>query len=98
MVGGFTVVYPFVTFATRESPMPIQVRNQAPVRRPLGQVVPAPAAGGKVELRLHGVGGSAPEELLGDLAPRRVGGDRIAGFYRTADQPTPADDEDATSV
>ncbi|WP_430297568.1 hypothetical protein [Sinomonas sp. B1-1] len=34
---------------------------------------------------MHGVGGFTPEELLGDLKPTRVWGDRIAGFYRTAD-------------
>ncbi|HEY1484575.1 MAG TPA: hypothetical protein VGF84_00650, partial [Micromonosporaceae bacterium] len=67
--------------------MPVQIRDQHPVRRPLGQVAPEPATGGRVELRLHGVGGTTPENLLGDLAPQLVAGDRIAGFYRTADQP-----------
>lgn len=37
------------------------------------------------ELRVHGVGGSPPEALLGDPAPTQVAGDRLAGFYRTAD-------------
>jgi hypothetical protein len=37
------------------------------------------------ELRVHGVGGTTPEALLDDLAPEQVGGDRLAGFYRTAD-------------
>ena len=67
--------------------MPVQIHNQVPVPRPLGRVEPDPAVGGTVELRLHGVGGTPPEELLGDLAPQLVAGDRIAGFYRTADQP-----------
>ncbi len=67
--------------------MPVQIHNQAPVPRPLGRMEPDPAVGGAVELRLHGVGGTPPEELLGDLAPQLVAGDRIAGFYRSADQP-----------
>ncbi|MEU8362901.1 hypothetical protein AB0C27_43480 [Nonomuraea sp. NPDC048882] len=41
---------------------------------------------GVTELRLHGVGGTSPASLLGDLAPTQVAGDRIAGFYRTADR------------
>jgi hypothetical protein len=68
--------------------MPVQIRNQVAVERPGGQVVPPAAIGGDVELRLHGVGGTSPENLLGDLAPQLVAGDRIAGFYRTADQLT----------
>jgi len=40
---------------------------------------------GVTELRVHGVGGTPPDALLGDLAPEQVGGDRIAGFYRTSD-------------
>ncbi|MFS0703628.1 hypothetical protein AB6N23_03825 [Cellulomonas sp. 179-A 9B4 NHS] len=40
---------------------------------------------GLTEIRVHGVGGTGPESLLGDLAPTRVAGDRIAGFYRTTD-------------
>jgi hypothetical protein len=39
------------------------------------------------ELRVHGVGGTTPDALLADLAPQQVGGDRVAGFYRTADLP-----------
>ncbi|MEU4157992.1 alpha/beta hydrolase [Actinoplanes sp. NPDC026670] len=34
-----------------------------------------------VELRVHGVGGASPDELLGTTAHRQVWGDRIAGFY-----------------
>src|ERR1041384_3064180 len=67
--------------------MPVQIHNQAAVERPNGQVRPPVVMGGDVELRLHGVGGTSPEDLLGDLAPQLVAGDRIAGFYRTADHP-----------
>lgn len=51
-----------------------------------GGLVPDPVElAGLTEIRVHGVGGTRPEELLGDLSPKRVAGDRIAGFYRTAD-------------
>lgn len=40
---------------------------------------------GLTEIRVHGVGGTPPEALLGDMKPTRVAGDRIAGFYRTTD-------------
>lgn len=51
---------------------------------------PADAAQGDgrvrlTEIRIHGVGGSPPEALLGDPAPTQVAGDRIAGFYRSTD-------------
>ncbi len=54
-------------------------------RRPTGQVPPAPDLSGVTELRVHGVGGTTPGALLGDLAPQQVDGDAVAGFYRTAD-------------
>lgn len=73
--------------------MAVQIRNRMPVRRPLGQQEPPGDIDGLVELRLHGVGGTSPGDLLGDVAPELVAGDRIAGFYRTADQPTPADSD-----
>jgi hypothetical protein len=38
------------------------------------------------------MGGSPPEALLNDLAPAQVAGDRIAGFYRTADYHPGAED------
>lgn len=66
--------------------MPVQINNSAPVSRPPGQVPMVEETGGLVEIRLHGVGGTTPQDLLGDLAPQQVAGDRIAGFYRTADQ------------
>lgn len=37
-----------------------------------------------IELRIHGVGGTAPEDLLRNPHLRRVSGDRDAGFYRPA--------------
>ncbi|WP_157465713.1 hypothetical protein [Cellulomonas sp. Leaf395] len=51
-----------------------------------GGLVPAPVElGGLTEIRVHGVGGTSPESLLGDSTPTRVAGDRVAGFYRTSD-------------
>jgi hypothetical protein len=41
--------------------------------------------GGVTELRVHGVGGSPPDAILGDLAPEQVMGDSTAGFYRSSD-------------
>ncbi|HSL25577.1 MAG TPA: hypothetical protein VLA54_04780 [Acidimicrobiia bacterium] len=37
-----------------------------------------------VELRIHGVGGAAPEILLGHPHPVQVAGDDTAGFYRSS--------------
>lgn len=37
------------------------------------------------EILIHGVGGTPPETMLGHPAPVQVAGDRLAGFYRTAD-------------
>ncbi len=51
--------------------------------------------GGVTELRVHGVGGSPPDAILGDLAPEQVGGDAIAGFYRTSDHRASNGDRDA---
>lgn len=62
--------------------MPVPVYGR---RRPTGQVEPAPDLTGVTELRVHGVGGTTPGALLGDLAPQQVAGDAVAGFYRTAD-------------
>lgn len=54
--------------------------------RPSGRIPRAVALDPLVtELRVHGVGGTTPETLLDDLAPEQVGGNRLAGFYRTAD-------------
>ena len=53
--------------------------------RPTGLVEPLPDLTGVTELRVHGVGGTTPGALLGDLAPQQVAGDAVAGFYRTTD-------------
>lgn len=67
--------------------MPVQEHDPRPVSRPSGMIPPEVSSGGVTELRVHGVGGTTPQSLLGDLAPQCVSGDRIAGFYRTADLP-----------
>lgn len=38
------------------------------------------------EIRVHGVGGTPPEEILVDMHPKKVAGDKVAAFYRTADE------------
>ena len=43
------------------------------------------ALDGVTELRVHGVGGTPPDALLGDLTPEQVSGDAVAGFYRSSD-------------
>jgi hypothetical protein len=68
--------------------MPIPVVGLRSGLRPPGRI-PAqePADDLLVELRVHGVGGQPPTEVLNDADPQQVAGDRIAGFYRTADFP-----------
>jgi hypothetical protein len=39
---------------------------------------------GDIEIRIHGVSGTPPAELLDRAEVRQVAGDRIAGFYRPA--------------
>jgi hypothetical protein len=39
-------------------------------------------AGGRTELRIHGVSGTPPDDMLGHPHPRLVAGDGVAGFYR----------------
>lgn len=71
--------------------MPIPRHSQR-----LASVNLAPAVDytGVTELRVHGVGGTPPDAILGDLAPEQVWGDRVAGFYRTSDhQASPGDDD-----
>ena len=51
--------------------------------------------GGVTELRVHGVGGTPPDAILGDLAPEQVSGDAIAGFYRSSDHRASDGDRDA---
>jgi hypothetical protein len=59
-----------------------------------GVQLPAEASTeGVTELRVHGVGGTPPDAILGDMAPEQVAGDAIAGFYRTSDHR--ADPKDA---
>ncbi|MFC4007323.1 hypothetical protein ACFOY2_08825 [Nonomuraea purpurea] len=53
---------------------------------PTGMASRPDGLSGVTELRLHGVGGTSPQSLLDDLQPMQVAGDRIAGFYRTADR------------
>jgi hypothetical protein len=50
---------------------------------------------GVTELRVHGVGGTPPDAILGDLASEQVSGDRIAGFYRSSDHHASDPDRDA---
>ena len=50
---------------------------------------------GVTELRVHGVGGTPPDAILGDLAPEQVSGDAIAGFYRSSDHRAGDGDRDA---
>jgi hypothetical protein len=44
---------------------------------------------------VHGVGGTPPDAILGDLAPEQVMGDAIAGFYRSSDHRASDEDRDA---
>ncbi len=37
---------------------------------------------GRTELRIHGVSGTPPEDMLGHPHPKLVAGDGVAGFYR----------------
>ncbi len=62
------------------------------VALPSVQLAAQPESGGVTELRVHGVGGTPPDAILGDLAPEQVMGDAIAGFYRSSDHR--AGDED----
>ncbi len=66
--------------------VPVQKNDVRPVERPPGMVPPLLDESGVTELRLHGVGGTTPENLLVDAAPQLVSGNRIAGFFRTADR------------
>ena len=59
------------------------------------QLAAEAGCGGVTELRVHGVGGSPPDAILGDLAPEQVSGTAIAGFYRTSDHRASDGDRDA---
>jgi hypothetical protein len=65
--------------------MPVQKLGDAPVDRIGGLVPPVHPLTGPVELRIHGVGGTPPAQLVSDVEPDLVEGDSIAGFYRTVD-------------
>jgi hypothetical protein len=62
--------------------MPIPIHSTA---LPSVQLAAEADCGGVTELRVHGVGGSPPVAVLGDLAPEQVSGDATAGFYRSSD-------------
>jgi hypothetical protein len=64
--------------------------NGTPVVLPEGDLDwPVATVGetGVTELRVHGVGGTPPESMLGDQHPRQVTGDRLAGMWRGTDEP-----------
>jgi hypothetical protein len=61
---------------------------------PSVQLAAVPDCDGVTELRVHGVGGTPPDAILGDLAPEQVSGDAIAGFYRSSDHRANAGDRD----
>ncbi|MDJ0460280.1 hypothetical protein [Streptomyces sp. H27-C3] len=63
------------------------------------RVTPSPGDGGPaLELLVHGVGGTTPQEMLGDPRTVRVTGDETAAMYRRADDVEadvpPADPDD----
>jgi hypothetical protein len=62
--------------------MPVPKHSEA---LPSVQLAAEADLAGVTELRVHGVGGSPPDAILGDLAPELVSGDAIAGFYRSSD-------------
>src|SRR5215211_6029513 len=65
--------------------MPVPINADSDKVTTSGLVPPPVVLSGVTELRVHGVGGTTPESLLGDLAPQQISGDQIAGFYRTAE-------------
>ena len=65
------------------------------VALPSVQLAAQAESGGVTELRVHGVGGTPPDAILGDLAPEQVMGDAIAGFYRSSDHRASDEDRDA---
>jgi hypothetical protein len=48
-----------------------------------------PPNSGVTRILVHGVGGSAPEDLLSTAEVERVAGDHVAGFYRTREASGP---------
>jgi hypothetical protein len=72
----------------------VQVRSAAGDGDPEG-CRSGPPYTGEVEIRVHGVSGTPPEELLGRADVHQVAGDRLSGFYRPSlaqqmrDEPPP---------
>jgi len=52
--------------------MPVPMFSTRTDARPSGLVEPPPELTGVTELRVHGVGGTTPGALLGDLAAQQV--------------------------
>jgi hypothetical protein len=75
-----------------EADMPVPRHSMALASVQLAQTG---ECGGVTELRVHGVGGSPPDAILGDLAPEQASGDAIAGFYRSGDHRASPADSDA---
>ncbi len=58
--------------------------------RPIGHAASAESPGG-IELRVHGVSGTPPEEMLDRLEVDQTAGDEVAGFFRRRDDDRPDD-------
>ncbi|MEU0237008.1 hypothetical protein ABZ234_04900 [Nocardiopsis sp. NPDC006198] len=61
---------------------PVVVSSPSAPEPASAPTAPGPAAHNCVELRVHGVSGGQAEELLDVEPAMRVGGDRLAGFFR----------------
>src|SRR5260370_29238736 len=72
--------------------MPVPRHSAALSSVQLAQVA---ECGGVTDIRVHGVGGTPPDAIPGDLAPEQASGDAIAGFYRTSDHHASDGDRDA---
>ena len=71
-------------------PVPIFSTTRPTPDRPSGLVPPVPKLAGVTELRVHGVGGTTPGALLGDLAPQQVAGDARRRLLPDRGRPRPA--------
>ncbi|PWV52376.1 MULTISPECIES: hypothetical protein [Nocardiopsis] len=71
---------------TRHSPVDTTVTTVVPPVSPTAEPEAAPTRN-CVELRVHGVSGGQAEELLDVEPAMRVGGDRLAGFFRWRREP-----------
>ncbi|MER6626241.1 hypothetical protein, partial [Streptomyces sp. NPDC000931] len=72
--------------AVRRSPVDTAVTTVVPPVAPTAEPRSAPVRN-CVELRVHGVSGGQAEELLDVEPAMRVGGDRLAGFFRWRREP-----------